>query len=77
VSGRFHAPVALTLRKQLRYTLDRSLGGPQSWSGRRGEEKIDSPPGLELQSLGRTVRNLLPCPGSIMNEILIKPYVSG
>jgi hypothetical protein len=31
-----------------RYPLDRRLGGPQSWSGHRGEEKILDPTGLEL-----------------------------
>jgi len=40
VSGQLHAmAVALSLRKRLRYPLDRRLGGPQSWSGRGGEEK--------------------------------------
>jgi hypothetical protein len=33
--------------KCLTYTLDRRLGGPQSWSGRRGEEKILDPTGTK------------------------------
>jgi hypothetical protein len=32
-------------RKSLRYQLDRRLGGPQRWSGRRGEDKILDPRG--------------------------------
>jgi hypothetical protein len=40
VSGQLHAPSALPLGKSPRYPLDRRLGGPQSRSGRRGEEKI-------------------------------------
>jgi hypothetical protein len=39
VSGQLHAPVALPAGKEPRYTLDRRLGGPQSRSGRGGEEK--------------------------------------
>jgi hypothetical protein len=39
-----HAPAALTPGKEpLRYSLDRRLGGPQSRSRRRGEEKILDP----------------------------------
>jgi hypothetical protein len=33
--------------KNLRYPLDRRLGGPQNWSGRRGEEKILGPTGTQ------------------------------
>jgi hypothetical protein len=39
VSGHFHAPAALSSRKEPRYPLDRRLGGPQSRSGRDGENK--------------------------------------
>jgi hypothetical protein len=35
------------LGKGLRYPLDRRLGGPQSRSGRRGEEKILEPTGTQ------------------------------
>jgi hypothetical protein len=40
-----------------RYPLDRRLGGPHSWSGRRGEEKILTLPGLELRPLCRPARS--------------------
>jgi hypothetical protein len=43
--------------KSPRYPLERRLGGPQNQSGRRGEEKILLPPGLELGSLGRVARS--------------------
>jgi hypothetical protein len=39
VSGQLHAPAALLQGMTLRYPLDRRLGGPQSRSGRGGEEK--------------------------------------
>jgi hypothetical protein len=39
VSGQLHAPVASSQGKNPRYPLDRRLGGPQSRSGRDGEEK--------------------------------------
>jgi hypothetical protein len=48
VSGQFHAPAALSQGKSPWYPPDRSLGGPQSWSGRGGEEKNSQPlPGFE------------------------------
>jgi hypothetical protein len=41
VSGQRHAPAALYLRgKDIRYPLNRSLGGSQIWSGHRGKRKI-------------------------------------
>jgi hypothetical protein len=41
-------PGRFTPRKEPRYPLDRSLGGPQSRSGRGGEEKNSQPPpGIE------------------------------
>jgi hypothetical protein len=49
VSGQLHAPAALLPRKEPPVPLDRRLGGPQSRSGRRGEEKIfelDSDPSV-------------------------------
>jgi hypothetical protein len=39
LSGQFHAPAALSRGKSPRYPLDRRLGGPQSRSGRGGEEE--------------------------------------
>jgi hypothetical protein len=40
---KLHAQAALLPGKSPRYPLDRMLGGPQSRSGRRGEEKILNP----------------------------------
>jgi hypothetical protein len=40
VSGQLHAPAALPPGKNPWYPFDRRLGGPQSRSGRGGEEKI-------------------------------------
>jgi hypothetical protein len=39
-------PAALTPGKEPPYPLDRRLGGPQSRSERRGEEKIPDPTGI-------------------------------
>jgi hypothetical protein len=48
VSGQLHAPAALPPGKDPQYALDRRLGGPQSRSGRGGEEKNSQyPPGIE------------------------------
>jgi hypothetical protein len=48
VSGQLHAPAALAQGKSPWYPLDRRLDGPQSRSGRGGEEKNAQPlPGLE------------------------------
>jgi hypothetical protein len=43
VNGQLHAPAALPQGKEPRYPLDRRLGGPQSRSGRNGEEKNSHP----------------------------------
>jgi hypothetical protein len=53
MSGQPQAPVALPPGKSPWYPLDRRLRGHQSRSGRRGEEKIFTPPELELRPLGR------------------------
>jgi hypothetical protein len=50
VNGQLHAPAALPQGKSLWYPLDRRLGGPQSRSGRGGEEKNSQPP-TELSRL--------------------------
>jgi hypothetical protein len=42
--------------KSARYQFNRRLGGTQSQSGRRGEEKLLTLPGLELRTLGRPAR---------------------
>jgi hypothetical protein len=48
VSGQLHAPTALPQGKSPWYTLDRRYRGPQSRSGRGGEEKNSQTlPGLE------------------------------
>jgi hypothetical protein len=48
VSGQLHAPAALLPGKKPWYPLDARLGGPQSMSGRGGEEKNSQLlPGLE------------------------------
>jgi hypothetical protein len=43
--------------KNTQYPLDRRLAGPQSRSGRRGEEK-NALPGIEPQFFGRPVHSL-------------------
>jgi hypothetical protein len=45
VSGQLHAPAALPRERSLLYPLNRRLGGPQSQSERRYEEKILDPTG--------------------------------
>jgi hypothetical protein len=45
VSGQLHAPAALPPGKEAPIPLDRTLGGPQSLSGRCGEEKTLAPTG--------------------------------
>jgi hypothetical protein len=48
VSGQLHAPAAYSQGKSPWYPLDRRLGGPQSRSGRGGEENNSQPPpGIE------------------------------
>jgi hypothetical protein len=48
VSGQLHVPAALLRGKRPWYPLDRRLGGPQSRSGRGGEEKNSQlSPGIE------------------------------
>jgi hypothetical protein len=73
VSGQLHAPAALTPGKETLYPLDRRLGEPQNRSGRRGEEKIFTLPGLKLLPLGRPVRSLslyrLRYPGSLKTKL--------
>jgi hypothetical protein len=48
VSGQLHAPAALSPGKSPRYPFYRRLGWPQSRSGRYGEVKFFTLPGLEL-----------------------------
>jgi hypothetical protein len=52
VSGHLNDPAALPQGKSPWYPLDRRLGGPQSRSGRGGEEKSSQTlPGLELPTI--------------------------
>jgi hypothetical protein len=51
VSGKLHVPAALPPEKDPRYPLYRRLGEAQGRSGRGGEEKILTLPGLELRPL--------------------------
>jgi hypothetical protein len=49
VSGQLHAPAALARGKEPLVPIGLEAGGPQSRSGRGGEEKdSQSPPGIEL-----------------------------
>jgi hypothetical protein len=47
-----------------RYSLDRRLGGPQGRSGRRGEKKSLTLPGLEIRPLGFPARTNYSVPAS-------------
>jgi hypothetical protein len=59
VSGQFHVSAALPPGKEPpRYPLARRLDGPQSRSGRGGEQKILHFPRRELNS-GHLARNLV------------------
>jgi hypothetical protein len=51
VNSQLRTPATLPQSKSLRYPLDRRLGGPQSRSGRGGEEKsaIFAPDGTETR----------------------------
>jgi hypothetical protein len=53
VSGQLHAPAALPPGESPRYPLDARLGGPQSRSGRRGEEKALDYRDSKLRLFGR------------------------
>jgi hypothetical protein len=57
VSGQFHALAASPQGKSPWHPLDTKLGGPQSGSGRGGEEKNSQPlPGLELSIIQPVVQ---------------------
>jgi hypothetical protein len=60
VSDQLHAPAALPPGKEPLVSLDRKLGGPQSRSGRGGEEKNSQhPPGIEPKNPDRPARSLV------------------
>jgi hypothetical protein len=73
VSGQLHAPAAFPLGKRPRYPLDKRLGGPLNRSGRRGQEKIFDPTGLEIRPLGRPASRYT---GSLFNEYEVEVTVS-
>jgi hypothetical protein len=53
VSGKLHAPAALSPRKQPPVPVYRRLGGgPQNWSRGCGEKRLLPLPGTETQFLG-------------------------
>jgi hypothetical protein len=59
MSCQLHAPAALPQGKRPWYPLDRRLGGPQSRSGRGGEEKNSRPlSGIEPWNPDRPARSL-------------------
>jgi hypothetical protein len=63
VSGQLHTPATLALRKEPLIPMDRRLGGPQSRSGRGGEEKNSQlPPGIEPQNPDHPARSLVAIP---------------
>jgi hypothetical protein len=60
VSGQFHASAALFPGKSQGYPLDRKLDGPQSRSGRCGEEKNLFPlPEIEPSLMARPADGLI------------------
>jgi hypothetical protein len=61
VDGQLHAPAIYPRGKSSQSSLDRRLGGPQSRSGRRGEEKMLDPNG----TLTPTLRSSSPLPVAI------------
>jgi hypothetical protein len=82
VSGQLHAPATLPPGKEPpppRYQFYMRLGGPQSRSGIRGNEKILAPTGLELRPLCRPARSQslyrLCYPGSQMFKNRILKYL--
>jgi hypothetical protein len=59
LSGQLYAPAVYSQGKSPWYPLDRRLGGPQSRSGRRGEEKNSQPlPALEPPIIQRYTTEL-------------------
>jgi len=59
-SSQLHAPAVLSPRKKPLYPLDRRLDGPQSRSGRGGEDINSQPqPGIEIWIPDRPTRSLV------------------
>jgi hypothetical protein len=66
-SGQLQAPAALPPGKSPWYPLDRKLGGPQSRSGRGGEEKNSQPPpGIEPFNPDRPAHSLVAIPTELL-----------
>jgi hypothetical protein len=80
VSGQLHVPAALPPEKSPWYPLDRRLSGPQSRSGRGGEEKNSQlPPGIEPYNPDRPAHSpaldRLSYYGSLNNQwVAVKPH---
>jgi len=67
LSGQLHDRPLYPQGKSPRYRLDRGLGGPQSRSGRGGEEKnIHLPPEIEPYNPDRPARSLVAIPTSLV-----------
>jgi hypothetical protein len=76
VSGQLHTPTILPPGKSLWYPLDRRLGGPQSRSGRGGEEKNSQPtPGIELENPDRPAHSPVLYWLSYHSSNLIRSYL--
>jgi hypothetical protein len=70
MNGQLHALAALSKEKELPYTLHRRLGGPQSQSGRFGEERNIWPlPAIDPWFLGRPSRSLVAVPTELFPSI--------
>jgi hypothetical protein len=73
VSNHLHAPAALHQGKSPFYLLGRRLSGPQSRSGRGGEEwNSQSLPGLEPQYPDLPARSLVALPTELSRLLLYK-----
>jgi hypothetical protein len=57
VSGQLHVPPALPPEKGPPVPIGNEAGWPQSWSGRRREEKFLYPTGTRNPALGRPARS--------------------
>jgi hypothetical protein len=72
VSGQLHAPAALSQGKSPWYPLERRLDGPQSRSGRGGEEKNSQPlPGIEPLNHHRRDRSPVAIPTELSRLLII------
>jgi hypothetical protein len=72
VSGQLHAPTALPPGKEP--PLDRRLGGPQSRSGRFGEEKILDPSGTRTPTTQSSSPRLVAIPITL-SRLLTEAYM--